>query len=74
MKRMEFKSILKELGYADDSIKSITSGRMKPTANKMFLLEDKFNIPLGAWRDIKSYLQNNTTNNKKSEQVHKGVN
>jgi transcriptional regulator with XRE-family HTH domain len=63
-KRAEFKTILKTLGYSTDSIKSILCGRMKPTANKMFALEDQFGIPVSAWRDIRSYLQDNTTSNK----------
>lgn len=65
MKRVQFKKTLASLGYSTDSIKSIMSNRMKPTADKMFILEDKFNIPLGAWRNIKAYLLDNDTKSKK---------
>jgi len=40
------------------------NGLTKPTADKMFKLEDEFGIPLNAWRDIKSYLQENDTKQK----------
>ena len=40
------------------------NGLTKPTADKMFKLEDEFGIPVNAWRDIKSYLQENDTKQK----------
>jgi len=61
MKRQSFKKALQSIGYSHDSIKSISCGRMSPTADKMFKLEDEFGIPVSAWRDIKSYLQENDT-------------
>jgi len=73
MKRNDFKKILKTLGYSLDSIKSISIGRMKPTADKMFKLEDEFGIPLNAWRDIKSYLQDNDTKHQDEKAMRKGA-
>jgi len=59
MKRQKIKKQLLEFGYSEDTIEKIFQLRMKPTADKMFELNDKFKIPLNAWRDIKSYLQEN---------------
>jgi transcriptional regulator with XRE-family HTH domain len=43
-------------------------GKTKPTANRIFILEDKIGIPPNAWRDIKSYLSENTTKPKNCAQ------
>ena len=61
MKRKIIKNKLIEFGYSSVMVRKLLQGTTKPTANKMFKLEDMFDIPLSAWRDIKSYLQENNT-------------
>jgi len=68
MKRKNLKHKLSLFGYSKDSIDKLLQGKIKPTADKMFKLEDEFSIPLGAWRDIKSYLQENDTKQKNNVQ------
>ena len=60
MERKELKKALFSVGYSLDSVKSMTSGRMKPNLKKAYELEDRFGIPVQAWRDIKSYIRNTT--------------
>ena len=62
--RKEFTIKLSNFGYSKDSIFKLLQGVIKPTADKMFKLEDEFGIPVNAWRDIKSYLQENDTKQK----------
>lgn len=60
MTRNEIKNKLLTFGYSIESINKLLQSRMKPTADKMFELEDQYDIPVSAWRDIKSYLNNDT--------------
>lgn len=59
MKRNKLKTIL-SLYYKEDGIKSILSGRRKPSYEVMLKLNEKHKIPFTAWKDIKSYVSNNT--------------
>ena len=61
MKRQEIKKSLLEFGYSENTVDKFFQLKLKPTADKMFKLEDEFGIPVSAWRDIKSYLQENDT-------------
>lgn len=60
MKRHEIKKILLKFGYTKNTVDKFFQLKLKPTADKMFKLEDEFGIPVSAWRDIKSYLNNPT--------------
>ncbi len=60
MKKIKVIDISKKLGVTHSAASQWLSGATKPTADKMFLIEDFFGIPLSAWRDIKSYLKNDT--------------
>ena len=61
MKRHEIKKNLLKFGYTKNTVDKFFQLKLKPTADKMFKLEDEFGIPVSAWRDIKSYLQENDT-------------
>ena len=73
MERNKIKIALSKIGYSKDSIKSILVGRMTPSAQKMFKLEDEFGIPVSAWRDIKSFLQENNTKKAHESATAKGA-
>ena len=64
MKREELKKILETLYKSNITINHISRGDRKPNYNNMLILKEKHNIPFEAWRDIKSYLQNNDTKSK----------
>ena len=68
MKRHEIKKNLLKFGYTKNTVDKFFQLKLKPTADKMFKLEDEFGIPVSAWRDIKSYLQNNHTPSKNNVQ------
>jgi len=68
MKRQEIKKSLLEFGYSENTVDKFFQLKLKPTADKMFKLEDEFGIPVSAWRDIKSYLQENDTPKKNNVQ------
>lgn len=69
MKREFLKESLAEYGYKHDTIKSLLCGRAIPPAKKMFEIEEKFNIPVHAWKDIKSFISNSNSNNKISNKT-----
>ena len=56
--------IQKSLKVTHSTVSQWFNGLTRPTADKMFKLEDEFGIPVNAWRDIKSYLQENDTKQK----------
>ena len=66
MKRKKQIEIATKLGISHSAVSQWFSGSTKPTADRMFQLEDEFGIPLSAWRDIKSYIKNNTPQPTKS--------
>jgi len=74
MKREKLKAILEQDGYKKSTIDSILCGRRSPNPEKRYEYEIKYQIPFKSWgRNIKSYLQENDTKKKNSEQVMKGV-
>lgn len=62
MNKINLKIALSKI-YCDDSVKSILSGRMQPSMTKAIQLYKESGIPLDAWLDIKSYINNNTSKN-----------
>ena len=64
MRKINRVEIQKSLQITHSTVSQWFNGVTKPTADKMFKLEDEFGIPLHAWRDIKSYLQENDTKQK----------
>jgi hypothetical protein len=63
MNRVQFKDILNRY-YAKTTINSLLCGRRTPSYRQAVLLEQKENIPLNAWQNIKLYLQENATEQK----------
>jgi hypothetical protein len=59
MKRIEITKILKKYSYSDSSINSILSGRRLPSMAKAIEMSEE--IPVYAWKDIKSFLSDNRT-------------
>ena len=59
MKRNKLIKILNNV-YSKDSVKSIVSGRRKPSLKNIIKFESEYDIPAFVWLDIKSYLNNNT--------------
>jgi len=66
MKKINRRDIQSKLKVSHSTVSQWFNGLTKPTADKMFILEDEFKIPLKAWKDIKSYLQDNSTKQKAS--------
>jgi len=61
MKREKLKKSLSSIGISEHTINSILCGRRRPSYEKILELNEKHKIPFTAWRDIKSYLQENNT-------------
>ena len=68
MKREKLKIILSNY-FSNDGVKSILSGRRKPSFKVMLKLNEKHKIPFTAWKDIKSYVTEIVTNNEKLGKV-----
>ena len=60
-KRQKLKEKLLAFGYSEESIKKLFQARQLPPLDKAFALHDNFGVNINIWRDIKSYLQENTT-------------
>ncbi len=61
MTKEKLHKLLIDKKYSPHTIESWFLGRSTPPVKKIFELEDEFNIPTSAWRDFKSYLQDNDT-------------
>ena len=67
------------LYYKKDSIKSILTGRRKPSYEVILKLHEKENIPFTAWKDIKSFIteslseDENKVNNTNQEKSHETI-
>ena len=72
-KRQKLKEKLLAFGYSEESIKKLFQARQLPPLDKAFALHDNFGVNINIWRDIKSYLRENTTPTKKSEQENEGA-
>lgn len=66
MERKILKKILRKHYDSEDSIKSISCGRMKPSYEKMLDLEAD-NIPFTAWKDIQSFINDNSISNQSTK-------
>ena len=49
-----------ELFKNDSSIRALLCGSRFPSYSKAVILENKFSIPISAWKDIKSFITNHT--------------
>lgn len=65
MNRNELIAKLEKHYDSKESIKSILCGRMKPSYEKMCELHND-GVPFTSWKDIKSFINGNTTINKQS--------
>lgn len=60
MKKIKYIQIAHDVGVTHSAVSQWFSGKTKPTIDKAFIMKELHNIPLEAWLDIKSYLENNT--------------
>lgn len=56
MNRKYIIDALTDIGYKKNGIDSIMCGRRRPKIESQYEMFDRFNIPLEAWRDIKSFI------------------
>lgn len=67
MNRSKLIKILSNV-YSKDSVKSIVSGRRRPSLENIVKFEKENNVSPSVWLDIKSYLQDNDTKQKNNVQ------
>ena len=60
--------ISRELKISHSAVSQWFSGKTKPTVNSVIFLNERYKIPLFAWKDIKTFL---TTNESLSESEKK---
>ncbi len=62
MKNLKVTKIAKILDISHSAVSQWFNGKTKPNMDNAILLEEKCNIPLSAWKDIKSFIssENNT--------------
>lgn len=56
MEQKQFKQIILDFGYSEDSFKKIMQGKMVPTLQKAIKLWEDHGIPLIAWKNIRSFV------------------
>ncbi|HEX5330810.1 hypothetical protein [Sulfuricurvum sp.] len=55
MEQKLFKKILIDFGYSDESVKKMMQGKMVPTLQKAIKLQEDHDIPVLAWKNIRSF-------------------
>lgn len=66
MKREKLKAILEEFYPSNTTVNHILRGIRRPNYENILAINKKYAVPFEAWRDIKSYLQDNDTKQKAS--------
>ena len=61
MKKIKIINIAKDLNVTHGAVSHWFSGKNKPNYENMVILKDKYKIPFEAWKDIKSFINANTT-------------
>jgi hypothetical protein len=69
MKKKILKQILLKY-YKEPSMFAILRGIRKPSYEVVVELHKKHNIPFDAWLDIKSYIENDTKNDKETSSAN----
>jgi len=72
MKTLKVNKIAKTVGVTHSAVSQWLSGKTNPDIKNIFLMKDKFGIPLNAWRDIRSYI-NNTKSKEATTSLQKDV-
>jgi len=56
MEQKQFKQILLNFGYSDDSVKKMMQEKMVPTLQKAIKLQEDHGIPVVAWKNIRAFV------------------
>lgn len=69
MKEFKVKKIAKELNISHSAVSQWFNGLTLPKYKYMLLLNETYSIPFEAWKDIKSYINENITVSKDNKQL-----
>lgn len=58
MKTIKVNKIAQSLGVTHSAVSQWLSGKTNPDIKNIYRMKDKFGIPLNAWRDITTYVNN----------------
>ena len=58
MKKIKVNKIAQSLSVSHSAVSQWMSGKTNPDIRHIYLMKDRFGIPLNAWRDIRSYVNN----------------
>lgn len=64
MKQIKISKIAKDLNISHSAVSQWFNGKTKPCYQNMIALSEKHNIPMCAWKDIKSFLDKSLPNEK----------
>lgn len=62
MKKNTYTQIGNSIGVSHSAVSQWFSGKTKPTIDKALKMEELYQIPIEAWLDIKTYIENDTKN------------
>ena len=68
-KELKTKFLNSKLFSGESTINSLLSGRRYPSFSKAVKLEREFQIPLEAWKDIKSFINESITSIQNNKQL-----
>jgi len=71
MKEFKVKKIAKELNISHSAVSQWFNGLTLPKYKYMLLLNETYNIPFEAWKDIKSYVDESITSKQNNKQLQK---
>jgi transcriptional regulator with XRE-family HTH domain len=61
MKEIKVNNISKDLEVSHSAVSQWFSGKTKPTITNVIKMNELYNIPFEAWKDIKSYINGSIT-------------
>lgn len=62
MEKNTYTQIGNSIGVSHSAVSQWFSGKTKPTIDKALKMEELYQIPIEAWLDIKTYIENDTKN------------
>lgn len=74
MKEIKVKKISKELNISHSAVSQWFSGKTKPKIDYAIKMNEIFDIPFEAWKDIKSYINENISTCNDTKKVQENNN
>ncbi len=71
MNKLKVTQIAKNLNVSHSAVSQWLSGKTLPSMDKVIKMNELYNIPFEAWKDIKSYINSNLSSIEDKNQLQK---